>query len=507
MTSRIPDELLARLSEFLAAQMGLHYPPERWKDLQRGIATAAPELGYADAELCTRWLLSTPLTKSQIEILASHLTVGETYFFRDRRSFEHLERDVLPALIRLRAQNERQIRVWSAGCCSGEEPYSIAMLLYKLIPDRESWKITILGTDVNPRFLEKATRAVYTDWSFRGNPPSMRDRFFTPVAKGQYELRAEIRQMVTFGYLNLSEDTYPSLSNGTTALDVILCRNVLIYFSTEGCKRVINGFYRCLVNGGWLLVSASETSHVHDSAFTAVNFPGAILYRKEPTSNVLPIVPPVESLTWQEAVPLRLGSPLGSGVSQRNPPNTPVSPPLALKSVPRLKEDSYPEALELYRQGRTADAAAKLGAIASRCSSPTAAEAPTYALLARIYANEGKLSDALVWCDRAIAVCKTEPPYRYLRATILQEQGSVDDAVTSLKGAIYLDADFVLAHFALGNLARQQGKLQEGDRHLQNAHVLLGQYSHEDQLPEGEGLTAGRLSEVIASMTSRREAP
>ncbi|MDQ2732035.1 MAG: tetratricopeptide repeat protein [Armatimonadota bacterium] len=513
MTNPMADELLSQLSQFLAQQMGLHYPPERWKDLRRGIESAAPDLGYADADDCIRWLLSTPLNRSQIETLASHLTVGETYFFRDRRSFEHLERIVLPQLIQMRAGSGRQIRVWSAGCCSGEEPYSLAMLLYKLIPDRSKWKITVLGTDVNPHFLEKAKRAVYTEWSFRGNPASMRDRFFTQVSKGQYELRAEIREMVTFRYLNLSEEAYPSLLNRTTDLDLILCRNVLIYFSAEGGQRVIDGFYRCLVPGGWLLVGASESSHVNDSAFKPVSFPDAIFYRKEaPVVRSTAPATPDRPVLRNGSGPALRGLEPGSRVIRRCGSGSPAAPPSEQQTKPHSApeqpaaentQDAYGEALELYRQGRTAEAAAKLEAFARGNGGP--GSAPSYALLARINANAGKLNEALAWCDRAIALHKTEPSYRYLRATILQEQGNTDDAIASLNAAVYLNSDFVLAHFALGNLARQQGRFQEGDRRLENARVLLGRFSAEDELPEGEGLTAAQLSEVIASSIGKRE--
>lgn len=160
----LPDALLSRLSDFLEAQMGLHFPRARWRDLERGIAAASRESGYAQAEAYIQWLLSAPLTRTQIEGLASHLTVGETYFFREKRSLDILEQQILPELLRARAQTEKHLRIWSAGCCTGEEPYSIAMLLDRLIPDSENWNLTILATDINPRFLRKAVQGIYGTW-------------------------------------------------------------------------------------------------------------------------------------------------------------------------------------------------------------------------------------------------------------------------------------------------------------------------------------------------------
>src|SRR3989304_7675164 len=147
----LPDALLSRLSDFLESQMGLHFPRERWRDLERGIAAASKGSGYAEAESYIHWLLSAPLMRTQIEGLASHLTVGETYFFREQRSLDILEQQILPELLRARAQSEKHVRIWSAGCCSGEEPYSIAMVVDGLIPDLDQWNLTILATAINPR--------------------------------------------------------------------------------------------------------------------------------------------------------------------------------------------------------------------------------------------------------------------------------------------------------------------------------------------------------------------
>ena len=173
MRAAMPGSLLSHLSDFMAIQMGLHFPRDRWGDLERGIAAAASEFGMTNVESCMHWLLSAPLTRDQIEILASHLTVGETYFFREKRSFEVLEEHILPVLLRARGDTEARLRIWSAGCCTGEEPYSIAMLIDRLIPNAAKQNITILATDINPRFVRKAADGVYGEWSFRGTPPSI----------------------------------------------------------------------------------------------------------------------------------------------------------------------------------------------------------------------------------------------------------------------------------------------------------------------------------------------
>src|SRR5258708_24685213 len=120
MVHTLPDQVLFKLSEFIASQMGLHFPRERWRDLERGLESAAREFGAEDAEAGAQWLLSAPLTRKQIEILAGELTVGETYFFRDKRVFEILSADILPEMMRVRQGADRRLRIWSAGCCTGE---------------------------------------------------------------------------------------------------------------------------------------------------------------------------------------------------------------------------------------------------------------------------------------------------------------------------------------------------------------------------------------------------
>jgi chemotaxis protein methyltransferase CheR len=157
------------------------------------------------------------------------------------------------------------------------------------------------------------------------------------------------------------------------------------------------------------------------------------------------------------------------------------------------------EAFALYEQGRYPEAEEK--AIGWLSKNPGEVQAMT--LLARIYANRGQLAEALEWCERAIAADRLNPSCHYLYATIQQERGQAEEAVKSLRRALYLDPNFVVTHFALGNLTRRQGKFQEADKHFENALVLLSAHRPDDLLPEADGLTAGRLIEIIRSTVYR----
>ena len=506
MTHTTSDVLLTQLSEFVADRVGLHFPRDRWGDLERGIGSAARELGYRDAASCIPWLVSSSLTKTELDVLASHLTVGETYFFREKRSFEILEQQILPELIRSRRETEPHLRIWCAGCCTGEEPYSVAILLDRLIPDIADWRITILGTDINPRFLQKATDGEYGLWSFRDTPGWVRGTYFAKRPEGGYEISREIKEMVTFSYLNLAEDTYPSLLNSTNGMDLILCRNVLMYFSPGRAQGLIRNLYRSLVEGGWLMVSAVETSQIFSSQFVTVNFPGATLYKKDSRkSQVVQDHPPIlASLCAPGGEMQQWSQPVADAVAE--PETTPpgeLSEPLGQEvqgtEIPELRPNSQAAALALYEQGRYVEAEGILAGLLS----DDRGNSKALALLARACANQGKLTEALEWCEKAIGSDRLNPVGYYLFAAILQEHGRAQEAVGWLKRALYLDQDFVPAHVALGNLALRQGQLKASGRHFENALSLLSRYGQEEVLPESDGMTAGRLGEIIRATTSR----
>lgn len=498
MADRLPDILLSQLGEFVAERMGLHFGPERWPDLERGIRSVTREFEFDDAESCIRWLLSSPLTKSQVEMLASYLTVGETYFFRERQSFEMLEERILPELTRRRRDGDRRFRIWSAGCCTGEEPYTIAILLKQVLPDLEDWQITILATDINPRFLQKASEGMYGEWSFRGVPPGIKERHFTKRHGGRFEILPEIKKMVTFSYLNLAVDTYPSLLNNTNAMDLIFCRNVLMYFSPERAKQVVRKFHHSLLDGGWLIVSPSETSHILYAQFVTVNFPEVIFYKKDSHKTSAVVSYGLEQETkppLPPTIPFSFAPPPKPELTISEPLKEPVAPDTSEEKVVEPEHNLYAEAMDLYQQGRYEEAAQTLSTLLARDPSDSKA----MALLARVHANQGNLTEATRWCEKALAADKLSPACHVLHATILQEQGVTQEAIRALQRALYLDQNLVLAHFALGNIARQQGKFKETSKHFENARQLLAAYPQEDILPESEGMTAGRLMEIIRS--------
>ena len=502
MTERLPDDVLLGLSQTVAEQTGLYFGRERWTDLERGIRSAAGKLGYPDAESCVRRLMSAPLTRRETEILAGELTVGETYFFREKRSLEILSEQILPEIARLRQNGEHRLRIWSAGCCTGEEPYSIAILLDRILPDLRHWQVTILGTDLNPRFLQKAMAGIYSEWSFRDSPSWLKERYFKQVDAKHYEILPAIKEKVVFSYLNLAEDGYPSLATNTNAMDLIFCRNVLMYFSPEKAKHAIGNFRRSLVEKGWLIVSPAEMSSELFRRYQSVPFDGVTFYRKdEPSSSAtLPSTAYEPVAEWREAKQTTAPPPLFDF--------TPPAPPISIQKPTEetVAADSgrtpYEEALAFFNQGNYEQAARKLEGDSD--SSPTAPESA--ALLARICANRGELVQARTWTEKGLHADKLNPGLHYLNAIILEEQGMTEEAQAALKRTVYLDPNFVLAHFSLGNSALREKKFKEAGRHFANTRTLLNAYQPNEVLPQSDGLVAGRLREMVESALAMEKA-
>jgi chemotaxis protein methyltransferase CheR len=498
MLSKVREEQWTRLSELIAERTGLHFPRERRNDLRRSLAGAARELGIEDAAACIEWLLSGPPTKAQLQVLASHLTIGETYFFRDPQTMEAVAQHVLPELIRTRRGREQRLRIWSAACCTGEEPYSLAIVLHQLLPDLARWQVTITATDINARFLHKAAAGIYGEWSFRATPSKLKTRYFNQTAKGRYAIVPEIKRLVTFEHLNLVEDVFPSLATDTNAMDLIFCRNALMYFTPPQMRKVVDRLHHALVEGGWLVVSPSEASKAQFPEFLNVNFPGAILFQKgggrprsEPASAACVQVPPHVAPLLEESLPCAPTAALATDQEPASPGEEPIrANPLAAGQ-------------SLHQEGRYAEAAEML--LSGAAGRP--AEPEAFSLLARTLANQGRLADALVWCERWIAADKMNAAGHYLRAVVLLEQGDFPQGRASLQRALYLDHNFVLAHFALGNLARSRGKTGEAHKHFADALHLLRHHRPDDLLPESDGLTAGRLTETIAFMTDSGNVP
>lgn len=204
------------------------------------------------------------------------LTTNETYFFRESFQLRAFTEEIIPALRELKLKNgDRTLRIWSAGCSSGEEPYTIAMLLL----DRggfADWNVEIIGTDISHRVIQQARKGLYGKSSFRVTDDSYVRRYFTEQ-DGMFRVNDKVRELVTISHLNLLDANRVSFLGH---MDVIFCRNVIIYFDLAARRKVIDSFYRSLRNGGYLLLGHSESLMNITTAFTLNHLKSDMVYQK-----------------------------------------------------------------------------------------------------------------------------------------------------------------------------------------------------------------------------------
>ena len=537
-------EPLQLFSRFLARTMGLHFSKDRLPELARKMTALAKEQGVREVAPFLIKLMSAPLSKEQMDILACTLTIGETYFLRDPNSYRILEKKLLPELIAARRSTNKSIRIWSAGCSTGEEPYTLAILLSRAIPDISDWRVTLLATDINPLALERGRQGIYGKWSFRNAPPWLYD-YFTARGDGRYQVIPEIRKMVRFSHLNLADDT--AMASGTKEMDLIFCRNVMLYFSAEQIERTMARFHDSLSDSGWLFVGPTEIDYQIQSRFTSLRYDGAFVLTKAsdqqqamdaawlespnspsprrgevgrgeewsgdsmslglPQHQAEAAPRPPGRLAYATDLPLdALHSPATALLDALSPaakpsavsaPAPPPPSPAAAEAGADPGSDPLQEAQALSQAGRYQQPAD----LALSCQERDQAQPLT--LAARAYANIGRLGEAQECCKRAIDCDRLNAQNHYLLSIILEQQGDAEGAVRSLKHALFIDHDYLLAYFALGNLLRQCGEQRESERNFANALRLLERRHPHDVLPEAEGMTAGRLAEVIRAMSAR----
>jgi chemotaxis protein methyltransferase CheR len=215
--------------------------------------------------------------KSELDEIVERVTTNETYFFRERYQLDAFEHEILPAMY-VSPRRPRRLHVWSAGCSTGEEAYTIAMLILAsgLFG---GWNVQIFGSDVSRRVLTTARRGVYGKSSFRTTDEHHLRRFFhpLPLLDGRWQLNDEVRERVSFGQLNLLEEETLAMVG---EMDVIFCRNVLIYFDIESRRRVIRSFHRKLAPGGYLLLGHTESLMNLSTSFELVHLEHDMVYRK-----------------------------------------------------------------------------------------------------------------------------------------------------------------------------------------------------------------------------------
>jgi chemotaxis protein methyltransferase CheR len=450
-----------RLKDYVVALTGLAYYADKDDDLCSRIARRLAELGLQDCDAYLNLLRDGTHGETERDKLIEQLTIGETFFFRHQELFAALRDTVLPDAI-ARNSAHRRLRIWSAGCSVGAEAYSLSILLKRdLAPLVKGWEITILGTDINREFLARARQGRYETWAFRSVPDEVKRACFSPCGAA-WQLAPQFQDGVSFQYHNLVDHPFPSLVQNLFAFDVILCRNVMIYFSQEIIRHLIGRFHDSLVDGGWLLVGHAEPNVETFRAFRTVNATGAVLYQKARNTAPQPLY---------------------------TPPNFQPLPsaPKPAPSVPWI-----PPAITEVRPPRTARPPISQPSSAVRVA--TAATSPFDEI--RALADQGQLEQALRCCEKLLTSHKLNAAAHFYHGLILEQMGLHAETEQALRRAIYLDRRYVLAHYYLGLTLQRQGQFQRAERSFRNVLSLLSAMDHQQPLSDADNLTVGDLESL-----------
>jgi chemotaxis protein methyltransferase CheR len=442
MRTRLDPDDVARFRDLVRERVGLAFPHSRLADVERAVQKAVAETALPDAGALFRLLMDRARSREALDTLISALNVGETHFLRDQAQIQALEERILPDII-ARRRPQRRLRVWSAACSTGEEAYTLAILVHQQLLDLAEWDVRILATDVNGRALERASRGVYGPWSFRGVPPHVKRAYF--VRDGdRYRVAPRIRAMVSFEQANLVDGVPLRSPADPWKVDLILCRNVLQYFDGETAQAVVGRLMTCLDGNGWILLSQVEAAL---GGFDGLDAQGCGAFRKAPPAPAetpLPGSPP-----HRPAVPpARAGS----------PPSRPTPRPATSAEATEVPA-SYQEALRLWREDRPQEALRRL----------------------RLEGSRAPLAASL----------------HYLQGLILLDEGQADQALAAFRRCTFADPCFALGHLAQANLLTRAGSRSRAMTALENAARLVADLDPAARVFPGDELRAGAMLELV----------
>jgi len=273
-------ELFLLLRDFIYAKSGIFFPENKLYLLENRLGRRLKELDIDSFEEYLNYLKSLPNQNEELRNIYNQITINETYFFRYEKQLEVFgQKLVLEVLDRRREEGRKQIKIWSSASSSGEELYTISMILKeKLLREMKEFNFDLVGTDISARILEIAKNGVYGNNSFRSNMNEYYKTKYFVKNDTKYHLRDEIKSAVRFDFLNLND---VSAIREMRGVDFLFCRNVLIYFNLATKKKVVRSFYDVLNHGGYLFLGEAESLHGISSAFKVVHFPGVFVYWKE----------------------------------------------------------------------------------------------------------------------------------------------------------------------------------------------------------------------------------
>jgi len=440
------------VAALVAERSGMVFAPNRRVEVEAGIARAMKHAGIED---CAAYIALVRSNGTAWDHLVDELRIGETHFMRDPDQMDLIRRDILPALRRRASRTSP--RVWSAGCATGEEAYTLAILLEQEGLDKGAF---ILGTDLSAAALDKARAASYSDWSMRGVTAEFLHGYFHHARKRRV-LIDRIRTRVRFERLNLAGQ-HAYAAAGASAMDLILCRNVLIYFDRETVGRIAARLYDCLAAGG-MLVTAGADPLIGEFAPFEVDVTRAGLVYRRPTSAATGAA----TVEWAPRKPALVFP----------PPSIPYEvQTVAERKVPAPTESFDPPAPDPAREAFEQ---------------------------VRVLANGMGAFEAEVLAQSVIRRHPLDAPLQYLRAALLLTLDRDAEAEAAAQRALYLDPSLAVAHFLLGTILRRRGAHPSALRAFRNARDLCAARPSDEEVPAGAGERVGALGSAASAEMER----
>lgn len=457
--------------DFLIRHCGLHFERRNMKVLERGLESRMTALRINSFSDYYQYLEKNMERRQELQKLIQHLTVGETFFFRYHAHFEALEKDAFPALTKL--PREKGLRIWSAGCSTGEEPYSIAMAIMESFPDWKKRDIRIYATDINSRSLKRAKEGVYNSWKIRVTPEHYLEKYFNHIGES-YIIKDEVKSLVDFSYFNLQSPLPPSAG----PFDVIFCRNVMIYFTTATTKKVVEIFAASLNPGGYLFLGHSETLANVSSRFERHIHEGGFYYKKKTDQPDQQGKPSAAALT----PPSQRRARVPEAVNLRQKAAVPISARQADSINP---ETLFRTGLSLLHQenfSAAAEAFKELLLVKPEHTGAILAEG-------QIHLTLGRNDEALDCFNRALMLNDLLPEGYFLRGLLFEINDRINDAIEEYRKAVLLKIDFIMPHYQLGKLCFRSGDVKASAREFKNSLKLLEKAGRETIIPFSGGLS------------------
>ena len=480
---------LAHFQGLIAERTGLFFSERKWNTLRSAIVDFGKDLKIKDLNSLYKLLANSSTEGDTWKLFITKLTINETFFFRH---FKGIENRLLPEIIQ-RNKNTRTLRIWSAGCSSGEEPFSIAMALKRLIPDIDLWNIYILATDIDETVLEQGRKGKYREWSMRQIPPFYLQNYLKK-SKGEYRLDPEIKKLVHFDYLNLKENGFPSAANGTNNMDIILCRNVTIYFEAQDTIRIAGNFYEALNKGGKLIVGHSEPSSFIYNQYRSEILEDIVIYNKDMTHHSVPkplrqkIKPPKDRRLQVSNDVTKLKKKAGKdkktvfgGVERRLHPNLFEMRKSALKLI---EQNKLEEAAKIFD---------KLIILNQK-------DAYLYFISGNVEAKLGNFAKADSRCQKALSINENLLDALLLRSIIAKEQWELDTAKKYTRHLILKDSDYLPAYLELFQIAHLEDNDIDKKRLSKKIKLQAKKLDPKKKYDILEGLTVSQIVEIVKVM-------